>query len=235
MQYVNYAITETGAPLTTTAALGRSPRPRRQARPATASDPLSAGAGSATVVESPIDPHLRAVCQQFALRQVRLPQGEVDLDALVGSVVETSVDSVLRILRHLLRETLPVAAPPPIAVVRDAAGQPSEYRCRGFALPRGRAGDQWEIMRVLVDSRGAPRTVKDLQQAVDGSRIPGREKVIRTRLAELSRRFPNAIIAETVSGEREKRYRLVAEVVETQTGTRHSAAGTQHAGREGQA
>jgi hypothetical protein len=193
-----------------------------------------ASAEVTTAIESPIDPHLRAVCQQFALRQLRVPQGEVAPDALVGSVVETTVDSVLRILRHLLRGTPPLASPPSIVVVRDADGQPSEYRCKGSVWPRGRAGDQWEIMRVLVESCGAPRTVKDLQQAVDRSGISVREKVIRTRLAELSRRFPNAIIAETVLGEREKRYRLVAEVAEVPAGAGHSAPGTRHPGRERQ-
>lgn len=163
---------------------------------------------------SSLESQLHTLCRQHARGMLRMPPGNGEVDALVDSVVEVTVDSVLQVVRALLQSPARDMPPPTLTVVRGRQNEPVAFRCGGEVLAEGRAGDQWEIMQFLVENAGRPLTVKEVQRAVDGESVPVREKVVRTRIAEIARQFPGALLVEKTPGGRHKRYRFVAKVVD---------------------
>jgi len=158
---------------------------------------------------------ISTLCRDQTRERLGLRGDDAELDALIDGVVETTVEVVLEVVHALSHEAGSVfMVPPAVSVIRGDGGEPVEFQGCGEVLRKGRAGDQWEIMRVLVDNAGKPLSVRQVQEAVDGERVAVREKVIRTRIAELARRFPGSIVAENQSGQRHKQYCFVATLEE---------------------
>jgi len=161
------------------------------------------------------DDALREQCSKLTCEQLDRAGVTEEVAAYLEPVINLTVDITTGVFHELFKDVVPQFTPPPIITrMLDAKGEAIRYRTDAHSLDRGRAGDLWLIMELLVAQGDKPFTVKSLQKLLDSQPIKQREKVVRTRLAELIKKFPGAIETETVEGQRHKRYRFLSQVTD---------------------
>lgn len=152
-------------------------------------------------------------CLEHVFHALNLPPDKKKVREVLLPIVNAALDAAMTVVRR--------AAPPAAPTVRVVRGNKGEPRCFSDGsnekpLRRGRRGDSWLIMCLLTNHPRQWFTVKEVQALLDEGINERRWPVVRTRLAELHRRFPRAVEVEWVPGTHFRRYRFVGEVEDEQ-------------------